>query len=196
MITFIIKGSKARTTPDFLLKDLPGTGGRMDIMCRCLTSSLLLSHGIREDVEVILSLNGSPDAPKCIRVVGSEVKFLSPDERSTSILIRKALSAYKVGMEVESTPGIYVSDESFASLVEKNKDRLVVLDEEGEYMDEIDMVDPCFVVGDHLGFSEEEETILNKSNVRLKLSPKILHASQCIVLSLNIIDRSRDRSDL
>ena len=47
MKTFIIKGNKAKTTPDFLLKDLPGSGGRMDILCRCLTSALLVSHGIR-----------------------------------------------------------------------------------------------------------------------------------------------------
>nr|HOP09024.1 tRNA (pseudouridine(54)-N(1))-methyltransferase TrmY [Candidatus Methanofastidiosa archaeon] len=58
MITFIIKANKARTSPDFLLKDLPGSGGRMDILCNCVESALLVSHGIRTDVEVILCLSG------------------------------------------------------------------------------------------------------------------------------------------
>jgi len=193
MITFIIKANKARTAPDFLLKDLPGSGGRMDILCRCLSSALLVSHGIRSDVEVILCLSGPPGPPKCIRVLGDKVKYLSPDERSTAILIRKALAAYREGEEIESTPGIYVSDASFGSIIEKNKDRLVLLDEEGEDYDEVPMDDPCFVLGDHLGFDEEEEVHLKGVAHRMRVSPRILHASHCIVLIHNKLDWMRHR---
>jgi len=190
MIKFIVKGNKARTAPDFLLKDLPGSGGRMDIMCRCLTSALLVSHGIRRDVEVILCLSGPPSPPRCIRVVGDNVKYLSPDERSTSILIRKALAAYKEGEEVESTPGIFVSERSFRSILEENRENLVLLDEEGDEYDIIPFENPCFVIGDHLGFDDGEKEMLKNAKIKMKVSPTILHASHCIVILHSIMDRS------
>lgn len=188
MKTFIIKGNKAKTTPDFLLKDLPGSGGRMDILCRCLTSALLVSHGIRRDVEVILCLDGEPCPPRCIRVVGKEVRHLSPDERSTAVLIKKALKAYEEGTEVESTPGIYISGKSFEDVVMEKKGTLVVLDEKAVSSAEIPYSDPCFVLGDHLGFTEAEEMLLRDAKVHISVSPTILHASHCIVLVHAMMD--------
>jgi len=190
MITFLIKGNKARTAPDFLLKDLPGSGGRMDVMCRCLTSSLLLSHDIRRDVEVILCLAGEPTPPRTIRIRGDLVRYLSPDERSTAILLQKALRAFEPGKEIESTPGIFVSDRSFKDLAKENMERLVVLDEGGEDIGMCELpTDPCFVVGDHMGVEEEEEALLKEASTFVSVSPRVLHASQCIVLVLNRMDR-------
>jgi len=191
MITIVIKGNKARTAPDFLLKDLPGSGGRMDIMCRCLDASLLLSHGIRESVEVLLCLEGPPSPPRCIRVGGDTVRHLSPDERSTAILIQKALNAYEPGKVVESTPGITISDRSFIDIISQNMERIVLLDETGTDIRTADLPghDPCFVLGDHMGFTTEEETLLRTAPVCVSVSPKVLHASQCITLLLNELDR-------
>lgn len=190
MITIVIKGNKAHSSPEFLLKDLPGSGGRMDVMCRCLTSSLLLSHDIRTDVEVILCLEGPPTPPRTIRVRGDKVRYLSPDERSTAILLQKALRAYEPEEEVESTPGIYVSDASFKDIVEENMGRLVVLDEKGDDMASCTLPsDPCFVLGDHIGFEPEEDELLHDAPLRVSVSPRVLHASHCIVLLLNRIDK-------
>ncbi|MHC1605582.1 MAG: tRNA (pseudouridine(54)-N(1))-methyltransferase TrmY [Candidatus Methanofastidiosia archaeon] len=188
MITFLIKGNRAVTTPNFSLKDLPGSGGRIDVLCRCLTSALLLSHDIRRNVEVILCLEGPPNEPVSIRVMGRGVKHLCPDERSTAILFQKALKAVKKGEEVESTPGIFVSNTSFLQWLEKLWERVIVLDEKGETLTAIPVKEPCFVIGDHLGFSENEEKILSKANNKVNVSPKTLHASHCIVLILNKID--------
>ena len=38
------------------LNDLAGAGGRFDVLVRATTAALLTSHGLREDVEVILHL--------------------------------------------------------------------------------------------------------------------------------------------
>jgi len=190
MITFIIKGTKAMTSTDVLLKDLPGSGGRMDILCRCISSALLLSHGIRTDVEVILCLCGPPSKPKCIRLLGNSVRHLSPDERSTAILIKKALSAYEDGAEKESTPGVFISNRSFESILSERKERLILLDEKGQYYDDVPIADPCFVIGDHLGFDEEEMDLLKNVGHRMKVSPKTLHASHCIIILHNIMDRA------
>ena len=49
MTSFAIIGHIARTDGAFSLNDLPGTGGRMDVLCRCLNSSLFLSHDLRRE---------------------------------------------------------------------------------------------------------------------------------------------------
>lgn len=87
--TFIIKANKAHTRGDFSLKDLPGTSGRIDLLCRALNSAFLLSRGFRKDVKVWVNLNGSPDPPKTIRFEGSEIKpkIINPDERSLARII-------------------------------------------------------------------------------------------------------------
>ena len=191
MITIIVKGNKARTAPDFLLKDLPGSGGRMDIMCRCLDASLLLSHGIRDYVEVLLCLEGPPTPPRCIRIRGDAVKYLSPDERSTAILLQKALKAHEPGEEIESTPGIFVSDTSFMDIISEKMSTIVLLDENGTDIRETAFPegDICFVLGDHVGFTEDEQAALRNAPNVVSVSPKILHASQCITLLLNELDR-------
>jgi len=70
MKDFIIIGHKAVTAP-FSLNDLPGTAGRMDILCRCVNAALFLSHDLRRDVRVYLVLKGEPDPPKLIRLTAA-----------------------------------------------------------------------------------------------------------------------------
>jgi tRNA (pseudouridine54-N1)-methyltransferase len=88
MRRFLILGHSAPIEPDFHLNDLPGGAGRLDVLCRAVGASLLVSHGIRQDVETILLLRDTVR----IRIDGHRVKRLNPDERSTAALIRKALS--------------------------------------------------------------------------------------------------------
>jgi tRNA (pseudouridine54-N1)-methyltransferase len=95
MRNFIIVGHRALTSPNFSLNDLPGTGGRMDILARSVNSAFLLSHDIRREVEVVLVLHGPDNPTKTIRFNGAELKYLNPDERSTGALIRNALMKFK-----------------------------------------------------------------------------------------------------
>ncbi|HMK16347.1 MAG TPA: tRNA (pseudouridine(54)-N(1))-methyltransferase TrmY, partial [Methanomicrobiales archaeon] len=108
MRTFAVVGHLAPTGNGFSLDDLPGSAGRMDVLCRCVNAALALSHGIRRDAEARLLLLGPPSPPKEVLIRGDTVRSLSPDERSTAALIRKAL-ALPVGEAFrESTPGILV----------------------------------------------------------------------------------------
>ncbi|HXW98392.1 MAG TPA: tRNA (pseudouridine(54)-N(1))-methyltransferase TrmY, partial [Methanomicrobiales archaeon] len=108
MRTFAVVGHLAPTGDGFTLEDLPGSAGRFDVLCRCVNAALSLSHGIRRDAEVHLLLLGQPSPPKDLLVKGSEVRSLSPDERSTAALLRKAL-ALPVGESFrEASPGILV----------------------------------------------------------------------------------------
>lgn len=88
---FIIIGHRVTTTGDFRLDDIAGGAGRLDILIRCINSAFFLSHDIRRDVELYLICEGGSNPPKTILLKGNELRYLNPDERSTSSLIRNAL---------------------------------------------------------------------------------------------------------
>lgn len=81
MRTFIIAGHGKNTDGDFTLNDLAGSAGRIDVLLRCISASFLISNGIRRDTDVYLCLSG--DMTRTVRLVGEELKYLNPDERST-----------------------------------------------------------------------------------------------------------------
>lgn len=167
--TFIIKANKAHTRADFSLKDLPGTSGRIDLLCRSLNSAFLLSHGFRKNVRVWLNLNGPPDPPKTIRFEGSEIKpkTINPDEISLAKIIIKAL---KVGEGIKEPakeypvlPGVYVSNLRFEDIIRRTikNSALYYLHEEGKPIERVNFKgNVAFVLGDHEGLAREDEAFL------------------------------------
>ena len=58
------------------LNDLAGAGGRFDVLVRATTAALLTSHGLREDVEVILHLGGGPGPARRLRLNAATLRGL------------------------------------------------------------------------------------------------------------------------
>ena len=186
---FILKASKAKTSKDFSLNDMPGDGGRMDIIARCVNSAFFLSHDLRKDTEFIAVLEGEPNPPVTLRFVGSKLRYLSPDERCTGGLIKKALEKVSE-KETESTPGIFVSKKSFSEVISEIDCNIIYLHEDGEDIHTLPIESDkiCFVLGDHFGLSEEDEALL-KNAKRVSISPMVLHADHCIIIVHNVFDR-------
>ena len=189
MKEFIITGHKAATSP-FSLNDLPGAAGRMDILCRCVNAALFLSHGLRRDVRVYLVLKGEPDPPKLIRFDSREVRYLSPDERSAASLIRRALEKRAQEFWTESMPGVSIRRGDIGDLLAELNKKIIYLREDGEDIREKEFEDPLFILGDHLGMTEEEERLLMEHEHEIvSVGPLSLHADHCIVLLHNEMDR-------
>ena len=60
--------------------------GRVDVLCRCATSALWYSNGIRTDASLHLSLNDTTAS-----VAGAEVRGLAPDEKTFALQLQRAL---------------------------------------------------------------------------------------------------------
>jgi len=187
--TFIVKANKAHTSADFSLKDLPGTSGRIDLLCRVLNSAFLLSHGFRKNVRVWLSLYGPPNPPKAIRFEGQEIrpKTLNPDELSTAKLIIKALRAgedlREPSKELMVLPGIYVSNMTFEDIVRKTlrSSSLYYLHEEGTPIEKVSFSqNVAFVLGDHEGLRKEDEAFLRGIAKKVSVGRKSYLASHVI----------------
>ena len=51
---FAIIGNRAPSSGKLNLNDLPGDGGRMDVLVRAVNSALFISHDIRRDTQLSL----------------------------------------------------------------------------------------------------------------------------------------------
>jgi len=190
MRIFVILAHKAALTHEFSLNDMPGGAGRLDVLCRCVTASFCLSHGIRKDVHVFLVLQNQ----LVIRLHGETLRHLNPDERSTGALLQKALKIQSecVGTEeVESTTGIFISKKNLAQLLEEFRAKsiqIVQLHEAGTSLRETELPKECaFFLSDHMEFDPSEDELLS-NGLRLNLGPKSLHADHCITLMHNELD--------
>lgn len=192
MRRFIVVGHRAVTDSSFTLNDLSGSTGRLDVLLRCINSAFFLSHDIRKDVELFLILQGEPEPPKCIRFIGSELRYLNPDERSSGALVRNAL-AKKVGSkEVRATPGIYISKRSFADIINDYADtQLFYLREDGEDIRSVDLDgELTFILGDERDLTADEERILERQNAKIiSVGQLSLHSDHCIIIVHNELDR-------
>ena len=191
---FVIIGHKAATTGSFKLDDIAGGAGRLDILVRCVNSAFFLSHNLRKDVEAYLVCQGGEDAPKTVVFKGEELRYLNPDERSTSSLIRNALlKPVGKGEEVRSSPGVYVTRMSFGDVLKRlsEKGRMVYLKENGTDCREYEFPDdPVFVLGDNQDPTPEEEAaLLSYKPDRICIGPLSLHADHCMIVVHNEMDR-------
>lgn len=185
---FVVVAHEAPTTDDFSLSDLTGSG-RLDLLARCVTASLLTSHGMREDVRTHLVL----DEHVTIEFDGASLQGLNPDERSTAALIRNALGEREeaVGhIPVETSPGVSLYRRGLEETLETIEGTVLELHPDGMAAGEVaPPEDPCFVLSDHRNFSEGEAAVVaGVRDDRVSLGPVALHADHAIVVSHNWLD--------
>ncbi|MFB6197226.1 MAG: tRNA (pseudouridine(54)-N(1))-methyltransferase TrmY [Halobacteriaceae archaeon] len=191
MRKFVCIGHDVPTSPTFSLDDLPGSGGRLDVLCRALSASLFLSHGIRETVQTYLVLQDEVT----IRVNGGEVKYASPDERNLASLIQRALERKEDAVghaEVESTPGIHVSNRGLVPILDEvaSTCTLVHLHEGGGPLDTLEPPEnAAFVLSDHREFTDSElDEIQARADHRVTLGPRSIHGDHAISVAHNYLD--------
>ncbi|MEM1513577.1 MAG: tRNA (pseudouridine(54)-N(1))-methyltransferase TrmY [Candidatus Thermoplasmatota archaeon] len=186
--------SNALTKANINLKDLP-SAGRIDIVARCVNSAFWLSNSIRRNVFFHTILHGEPNPPIYIRFEGGKLRKVSPDERSISIFILKAIE--KAGdEEKESTPGIFVCKKNFNKFVEENRDKeYYLMDEKGEDIEKIDIGEnPLFFLGDNRGLNEEEKKILHKYGaIDVSIGKKSYLSSHCITVINWLLDKIEEK---
>lgn len=190
MRQFIVVGQNAPTTDEFALDALPGAG-RLDLLARCVIASLLLSHGIREDVRTFLVLGDE----FTVRFEGRELRGLHPDERSTAALIKTALSerAEAVGhMEVETSPGVYLSRLDFEAVLDRASEDGMIYQLHGEGTPAVTAqppANPVFVLSDNENLNPADQKTLDAvTEQRLSLGPERLHADHAITVAHNWLD--------
>ncbi|WP_281195428.1 tRNA (pseudouridine(54)-N(1))-methyltransferase TrmY [Halorubrum sp. F4] len=191
MRQFVVVGHDVPTDPDAIsLSDIPGAG-RLDLLCRCVSTGVFLSHGIREDARVHLvcadELTVTFDA--------ATLRHLHPDERNVAARVRDALAAREdaIGhMPADVSPGVELRRMGLSATLEHlaAAGTLVQLHEEGAPLVEAEPPDdPVFVLSDHHDFSETESSLLaDACDRRLRVGPERLHADHTVSVVHNWLD--------
>lgn len=191
MRRFAIVGQRATASPAFSLIDIPGTGGRIDVLLRCLRAALMVSHGLRYDTLVYLVLLGGPRAPRTIRIDGAVAKYLRPDEHQLAILVQKILSIESEGPGfVEKREGIAVANGGLSVVLDECGDLpRYVLAEDGVDVRKVSLEkNALFIVGDDRGFDAAHAALL-AGVARLSVGPVSVQADDAVVLLHNELDR-------
>jgi tRNA (pseudouridine54-N1)-methyltransferase len=186
MTVFAVVGHTAITEGNFTLNDMPGSAGRMDVLCRCVNAALFLSHDLRRDAGCYLVLCGPPNPPRTILFSGDSIRSLNPDERSAGALIRKALSV-TCGREFrESTRGVSIRRGGLPELLDEHA--FAVLDEAGDDIRGEPILPEALLLSDHQNLTAEE-CDLTAGCPRYSVGPLSLHADHAITVFLNERDR-------
>lgn len=149
------------------LNDLAGAGGRFDVLVRATTAALLTSHGLREDVEVILHLGGGPGPARRLRLNAATLRGLHADERSAAGMLGKALLKPQPprGQWREITPGLDESGGALAdTLREWSGSTVFVLDADAPSFEGMLAEQPDLVEGD-LGFVLSDDKPLTDADL-------------------------------
>lgn len=180
MKQFVLYARKAVTSSDFSLNDLPGSGGRMDLVARCICNALWISHDLRRDTCIHVVACGTPNPPVVISFYGDRLRGVSPDERNIAAWIKKTLASKR------QNPGINVRKLSFQHLIEilaSEGNSFYLLHEQGIKMGSVKLKsNPVFILGDHEGLPKEAEDAFGArfEHEKISLGNIAYLASQCI----------------
>jgi len=189
MRTFVLYARKARTDSDFSLDDLINAG-RMDLVCRCISSALWLSHKSRENTQIFVVLNGPPKPPVTICFRGSEFSKVYVDEITNAKWIKNILSL-KFGKEWLDVEGTRVARKSFQEILSELKGKNYVLHEKGEFIESVKLdKNPVFVLGDQVGLPDKEEKFALRNGEKISLGKNVYLASACISIINWVCDKN------
>ncbi len=189
MRQFVCLAHDVPTKPSFSLNDLAGGAGRLDALCRSITSAFVTSHGIRKSVRVHLVIQDE----LTITFEGRELRNLHPDERSTAALVRTALEhkAEAIGaLPAEPSPGVELYRRGLEATLEACSGPIVTLHEDGDSVVDAGIPDnPVFVLSDHHDFTNAEATLLEEyADRRIRLGSTALHADHAITIVHHYLD--------
>lgn len=173
----------------FTLNDLAGGAGRMDEVARVVSTAFTLSNDLRRDTEVtVLFVRDPPPAARRIHLVGSRLRHLNPDERSTAALLKNALvrSIPLLG-EVESSPGLLVGPVDPAAELERfaRLPQAFWLSEDGSPVRDAPLFSAGFtaILSDPTDPLPQERALLERVGLpRVSLGPRSMRSSQCVDL--------------
>jgi tRNA (pseudouridine54-N1)-methyltransferase len=191
---FAIIGHRAQSTGKLNLNDLAGSCGRIDVLARAVNTGLFLSHGIRNNTDVTLHLQGGDGPIRRINFDGSKIRGLRPDERAIAGQIGKVLNQPipPIGLYPSISEGLWHSGGGINHTINEWKNdnvRIFVLDANGVKFDpEIHQSNSVgFLLSDDKPFNENEIEYMEGLE-RISLGDTWLQGHACISIIHHHID--------
>ncbi len=195
MRTFVLRARAAPTDSQKLLAAI-GQEAHAEILAHTLMNAIFVAQSHRAEVVVFLVLESTQDYSRTIRFQADAMHDIGGfDERALLGKIAKALDVSRGMGKEESRPveaGVGVRTVSFERLVQElaQDHRLYVMDRKGTPIREaVFEGQPCFLLTDHIPMPKKTFHSLERLGAeKLSLGPKMLFASQCVVLIHHELD--------
>jgi tRNA (pseudouridine54-N1)-methyltransferase len=195
MRAFVLRARAAPTDSRALLEGV-GQQAHTEILAHTLMNAIFVAQSHRDDVVVYLVLESTKDFSRTIVFNAAQLKNIGGfHEQALLAKIAKALDT-SVGMSKEQQreveAGITVQTISFEKLVKQLAEdyQLFVMDKKGTPIaEQLFEGDACFLLTDHIPMPKKSFNSLKKLGAeKISLGPKMLFASQCVVLINNHLD--------
>ena len=189
MRTFVLRARAAPTDSQALLASV-GQDAHTEILAHTLMNAVFVAQAHRADVIVYLVLESTRDFSRTVRFDVNTMRDIGGfDERALLAKIARALDASR-GMAKDETrdveSGIEVRTTSFERLVQglAEDHQLFLMDRKGTPIREQAFAgNPCFLLTDHIPMPKKSVPGLERLGAKkIALGPKMLFASQCVVL--------------
>ena len=189
MRTFVLRARAAPTVSQALLAAV-GQDAHTEILAHTLMNAMFVAQSHRPDVTVYLVLESTRDFSRTIRFDVNAMHDIGGfDERALLGKIATALdTSHGMGKD-ETRPvesGVEVRTTSFERLVQTLAEdhQLFLMDRKGTPIREQAFADnPCFLLTDHIPMPKKTIPGLERMGAKkIALGPKMLFASQCVVL--------------
>jgi tRNA (pseudouridine54-N1)-methyltransferase len=173
---------------DFILKDLPGSGKRIDVLCRVLSSSFEWASNTwqKEALEVIAVIGDS-----VILRFQFPLEDLPSGEKAWAQVLKDSLKGNPPDWVQQSEGNLENVIREFDSSPSSN---LWLLHEEGEEINlkeiAISGSDNSFMLGDHRGFNSQTEELISKFALRkVSLGDISYLSSHCVARIISEFER-------
>jgi tRNA (pseudouridine54-N1)-methyltransferase len=197
MRTFVVRARAAPVDSRLLLAEV-GADAHSEILAHTLMNAFFIAQSHRDDVIVHLVLERTRDYSRTITFDAREIGSVGGFHESALMLqIARALDT-SVGMPKESqrrvAPGVSIRTLSFEKLLQELAAdcELFVMDRKGIPIEEQRFSEhPCFVLTDHIPMPKKSLNSLRRLQAqKLSLGPRMLFASQCVVIIHHYLDRT------
>jgi len=196
MRVFVLRARSAPTDSQQLL-DAVGKEAHTEILAHTLMNAIFVAQSHRPDVMVHLVLESTPDYSRTIRFNSNDMRDIGGfHEQALLGKVARALDAARGMGKAESRPvesGITVRTIGFEKLVQElaQSHRLFVMDRKGTPIRHTAMAgSPCFLLSDHMPMPKKSLNTLERLDAeKISLGPKMLFASQCVLLIHHELDQ-------
>lgn len=192
-ITILLDAPRTRTDDEFLIRDVPGTSGRLDVVCRILIAAFRTVPIFASCIQVNAILGGPPHPPLLLRIDDVDSDEFPESELSCALIIKGLLHNYRTN-KTESNrqwPQFSITAKSFDDTLKEiasPPNQLLYLVEKGKPLDQvnIDFDQPItLILGDDQGLPVEHEKLVDQYPVQeVSIGTRSLLGSQVVSLFL------------
>jgi tRNA (pseudouridine54-N1)-methyltransferase len=179
---FILFSRIGKTSGNF---DNLHDAGRLDIVHECIVASFFFSHGLRRNVNFHAIINGPPNPPFHIQIIGETLYDVRTDVSTWTNILRKIISG-------KPHPGITAGKKSFENLLKEKSltHSLFVLEEDGKNVADIIIPEnSVFILGDHVGLPKKAESYALRFGEKVSLGKQPYLAASCITIINYLFDK-------